>query len=69
MSTTWTSMSPAHFDPAAGGIRKARKVIAVTDTAPASLFPDLTPDLPAPKSAPPRELMPGEVPLFDLEET
>ena len=29
----------------------------------------VTPDLPAPKSAPPRELMPGEVPLFDLDES
>ena len=63
---TWTKMAPVHFDTAlAPSKAKARKIVAVMNSADGSLFPDLLPK-PERTAAATRELLPGEVPMFDL---
>lgn len=61
----WTEMIPAQFDTSQAD-RATREFIA---TAPATLFPDLLPDVPpkASKGSQPQP-MPGEVPLFGTGE-
>lgn len=58
--TNWTEMSEMLFDATLAKDAKARAFVA---TAGETLFPDLLPE-PKRKSAPARELLPGEVPLF-----
>ena len=67
MSTTWTSMTPVHFDTAlAPSKSRARKIVAAIDSAEATLFPDLMPETAPKRTTAAPEPMPGEVPLFDL---
>ena len=58
--TNWTQMQAMQFDKTLAKDAKARAVVA---TAGETLFPDLLPE-PKAKQGKPRELLPGEQPLF-----
>jgi hypothetical protein len=57
----WTEMIPAQFDKSQVKDRKAREFI---ETAGATMFPDLLPEIQSQPPASLTEPMPGEVPMF-----